>query len=51
MRGNLDKKSGLTAYGNDQQQSFLLVQASKNELRVEAIDMNGKQFDSVTLKP
>jgi hypothetical protein len=50
MRGNLDKKSALTAYGNDQQQSFLLVQATKNELLVNAIDLNGKQFDAVTLK-
>lgn len=50
MRGNLNKASSLTAAGNDQQQSFLLMQTTKDEMRIEAIDMNGKPFDSVTLK-
>lgn len=50
MRNNLTKGSQLTAFGNDQQQSFLLVRTTKDELKVEAISMDGKTFDSVTLK-
>ncbi len=50
MRNNLDKTSKLTAYGNDQQQSFMTAQASDKELKLEAIGLDGKVFDSVTLK-
>jgi hypothetical protein len=51
MKGNLDKKSALTAFGNDQQQSFLLVQVTAAEMKIDAIGLDGRQFDSVTLKP
>ena len=50
MRGTLDKQSKLTAAGNDQQQSFLLAHVKDNELKLEAIGLDGKPFDSVTLK-
>ena len=50
MRNNLVKGSPLTAYGNDQQQAFLLVHVTTKDLTVEAISMDGKQFDTVTLK-
>jgi 3',5'-cyclic AMP phosphodiesterase CpdA len=50
MRNNLVKGSPLTAYGNDQQQSFLLLHVTPKDLTVEAIGMDGKQFDTVTLK-
>ena len=50
MRNNLVKGSPLTAYGNDQQQSFLLIQVTTKDLTVEAIGMDGKQFDTITLK-
>jgi 3',5'-cyclic AMP phosphodiesterase CpdA len=49
MRNNLVKGSPLTDYGNDQLQSFLLVNVTTKELTVAAIDLNGKQFDTVTL--
>lgn len=50
MRGNLRKPSPLTAAGNDQQQSFMLAQTTKDELKLEAIGLDGKVFDAVTLK-
>jgi 3',5'-cyclic AMP phosphodiesterase CpdA len=50
MRNNLTKGSPLTAFGNDQQQSFLLIQVNAKDLAVEAIGMDGKRFDSIALK-
>jgi 3',5'-cyclic AMP phosphodiesterase CpdA len=50
MRGNLTKNSPLTAYGNDQEQSFLLIHVTPNDLKVEAVNMDGKSFDAVTLR-
>jgi 3',5'-cyclic AMP phosphodiesterase CpdA len=50
MRNNLDKASSLTAVGNDQQQSFLLVHVTTKDLTIEAIGMDGKQFDTIMLK-
>jgi predicted phosphodiesterase len=50
MRNNLVKNSPLTAYGNDQQQSFLLIHVTTKDLKVEAVGMDGKSFDSVTLR-
>jgi 3',5'-cyclic AMP phosphodiesterase CpdA len=50
MRNNLVKGSPLTTYGNDQQQSFLLLHVTPKDLTVEAIGMDGRQFDTVTLK-
>src|SRR5215475_8936756 len=46
MRNNLAKGSPLTAHGNDQQQSFLLIHVTPKDLGVEAIGMDGKPFDS-----
>lgn len=50
MRNTLDKKSPLTAFGQDQQQSFLLAHATGDELKIEAYGLDGKQFDTITLK-
>ena len=50
MRGNLNRKSDLTAFGNDQQQSFMIAQVTKSELKLEAIGLDGKAFDTITLK-
>jgi hypothetical protein len=50
MRNTLDKRSPLTAFGQDQQQSFLLAHVTNDELKIEAIGLDGKQFDTVTLK-
>ncbi len=50
MRNTLDKKSKLTAFGQDQQQSFLLAHATADALKIEAYGLDGKQFDTITLK-
>ena len=50
MRNTLDKQSKLTAFGQDQHQSFLLAHVTNGELKIEAIGLDGKQFDTVTLK-
>ncbi len=50
MRNTLDKQSKLTAFGQDQQQSFLLAYATVGELKIEAYGLDGKQFDTITLK-
>ncbi len=50
MRNTLDKGSSLTAFGQDQQQSFLLAHVTNDELKIEAFGLDGKQFDTVTLK-
>ena len=49
-RNNLNKPSKLTAYGQDQQQSFMTAQVSEAEIKLEAIGLDGKVFDSITLK-
>ena len=50
MRNNLNKPSKLTAFGQDQQQSFMTAQVSEAEIKLEAIGLDGKVFDSITLK-
>ena len=50
MRNTLDKQSKLTAFGQDQQQSFLLAHATADALKIEAYGLDGKQFDTITLK-
>ena len=50
MKKTLDRRSPLMEFGNDELQSFLLVQAGASEMKIDAIDLNGKFFDSVTLK-
>ncbi|MBI1760471.1 MAG: metallophosphoesterase [Acidobacteria bacterium] len=50
MRNTLNKQSNFTAFGQDQQQSFLLASVTDSELKIEAYGLDGKQFDTVTLK-
>ena len=49
-KGTLDPKSPLTAFGNDRINIFLSVQASENEMKVEAIGADGSLVDSHTIK-
>ncbi|MBL8166676.1 MAG: metallophosphoesterase [Acidobacteria bacterium] len=46
----LDRKSPLFAAGEDMVNSFLIVQVSENEMKVEAIAADGKVIDSHTIK-
>lgn len=50
MRGNLNKKSELTAFGNDQVQVFLLVTVDKEQMRVRAITADGTEIDSAKIE-
>jgi predicted MPP superfamily phosphohydrolase len=43
------KKTGLTAAGYDQEQSFMLVEIDKDAMSIEAIARSGKTVDSATL--
>jgi hypothetical protein len=45
-KGNIDKGTGLTAAGNDQDQAFLIAEINGNELSFNAISRQGKVFDS-----
>ncbi|MDX2034743.1 MAG: metallophosphoesterase [Blastocatellia bacterium] len=49
-KGTLDRKSPLTAYGNDQVNIFLLVQATETELKIEAIAADGTIVDAHTIR-
>ncbi|MFN0084625.1 MAG: metallophosphoesterase [Blastocatellia bacterium] len=49
-KGTLDRKSPLTAYGNDQVNIFLIVQASEAELKVEAIAADGAIVDTHSIR-
>lgn len=49
-KGTLDRKSPLTAYGNDQVNIFLIVQASETEMKVEAIAADGAIVDTHTIR-
>ena len=46
----LDRKTSFFAAGEDERNSFLIVQASENELKVEAIGADGSLIDSYTIK-
>jgi hypothetical protein len=46
----LDRKNQFFAAGEDQKNSFLIVQAGENELKVEAIGADGSLIDSYTIK-
>jgi predicted phosphodiesterase len=48
-RGNIDKSTGLTAAGNDQDQAFLIAEINGDELWFNAISRQGKVFDSGSL--
>lgn len=49
-RKTLDRSSPLLAAGEDSVNSFLIVQVSENEMKVEAISADGKLIDSYTIK-
>jgi calcineurin-like phosphoesterase family protein len=50
MRGNLNKKSALTASGNDQTQIFLLATVDEKQMHVRAISADGTEIDSVRIE-
>jgi predicted phosphodiesterase len=45
-KGNIDKGTGLTAAGNDQDQAFLIAEINGDQLSFNAISRQGKVFDS-----
>jgi predicted MPP superfamily phosphohydrolase len=45
-KGNIDKSTGLTAAGNDQDQSFMIAEINGDEMWFNAISRQGKVFDS-----
>jgi predicted MPP superfamily phosphohydrolase len=45
-RGNIDKGSGLTAAGNDQDQAFMICEINGDQMWFDAISRGGKVFDS-----
>jgi hypothetical protein len=45
-KGNIDKDSGLTAAGNDQDQSFLAAEINGDELWFNAVSRQGQVIDS-----
>ena len=49
-RRTLDRTTPLFAAGEDEKNSFLIVQASDSELKVEAIAADGSLIDSYTIK-
>ncbi len=49
-RKTLDRESSFFAAGEDSVNSFLIVQVSENEMKVEAISADGRLIDSYTIK-
>jgi Calcineurin-like phosphoesterase len=45
-KGNIDKGTGLTAAGNDQDQSFMIAEINGDEMWFNAISRQGNVFDS-----
>lgn len=45
-KGNIDRRSGLTAAGNDQDQSFMVVEINGDEMWFNAVSRLGKVIDS-----
>jgi len=45
-KGNIDKSTGLTAAGNDQDQAFMIAEINGDEMWFNAISREGKVFDS-----
>jgi hypothetical protein len=45
-RGNIDKGSGLTAAGNDQDQAFMICEINGDQMWFDAISRGAKVFDS-----
>jgi predicted MPP superfamily phosphohydrolase len=48
-KGNIDKGSGLTAAGNDQDQSFMVAEINGDEMWFNAVSRTGQVFDSGVL--
>jgi predicted MPP superfamily phosphohydrolase len=48
-RGNIDKRTGLTAAGNDQDQSFMIAEINGDEMWFNAISRAGQVIDSGVL--
>ena len=48
-KGNIDKGSGLTAGGNDQDQSFMVAEINGDEMWFNAVSRTGQVFDSGVL--
>lgn len=49
--GNLDKKSPLTAFGNDEVNGFMFVEANPQRLAFQAVDASGHVFDRGEITP
>jgi len=45
-KGNIDKKTGLTAASNDQDQSFMIAEINGDQMWFNAISRQGRVFDS-----
>jgi 3',5'-cyclic AMP phosphodiesterase CpdA len=45
-RGNIDRTTGITAKGNDQDQSFLVAEIIGDEMHFNAVSRGGQVFDS-----
>ena len=45
-KGNIDKGSGLTAAGNDQDQSFMVAEINGDEMWFNAVSRTGQVFDN-----
>jgi len=45
-KGNIDRKTGLTAAGNDQEQAFMIAEINGDEMWFNAISRQGQVFDS-----
>jgi predicted MPP superfamily phosphohydrolase len=48
-KGNIDKSTGITAAGNDQDQSFMIAEINGDEMWFNAISRQGRVFDSGVL--
>jgi 3',5'-cyclic AMP phosphodiesterase CpdA len=44
-KGNLDKRSTLTAAGNDTEQSFMVAEINEDEMTFNAVSRSGRVFD------
>jgi predicted MPP superfamily phosphohydrolase len=48
-KGNIDKRTGLTAAGNDRDQAFMIAEINGDEMWFNAISRQGQVFDSGSL--
>ncbi|MBS1788680.1 MAG: metallophosphoesterase [Acidobacteria bacterium] len=49
--GNLDRRSPLTAFGNDEVNGFMAVEVTPEHLSFQAVDASGHVFDSGEIMP